>query len=118
MPHNSTRSAPLHYATSYSQPAAVALLLAKGAEVEARDALDRTPLMYAAIYGDVEAVRALLAAGARWDSGDQAGENAEDHAHMNLRADCATLLKEDRRAHWEAAGLPPQEPPRKESSYY
>lgn len=41
---------PLHYAIEKDRPAAVQLLLRKGAETEVWDHLDRTPLMHAAGY--------------------------------------------------------------------
>ena len=56
--------APLHYAASGPQPQVVALLLERGAEIEAESPNRTTPLMMAARYGSEAGVDLLLARGA------------------------------------------------------
>lgn len=65
-PATAALQTPLHLAVLSAQPANVALLLAHGASVHARDVLGHTPLYYAARQGGggMEMVRALRAAGA------------------------------------------------------
>ena len=56
---------PLHYAAAFSQPAAVAALLAAGADPNARDGVEQTPLHWAAWRNrNPSVVRVLLDAGA------------------------------------------------------
>ena len=55
---------PLHYAASGPAPKAVALLLARGAKVDARSPNGSTPLMMAAGYGPEESLDLLLKSGA------------------------------------------------------
>lgn len=55
---------PLHYAASGPQPAVVQLLVARGAQVDARSANGSTPLMMAARYGSEDGALWLLARGA------------------------------------------------------
>src|SRR5450631_2055385 len=54
----------------------VATLLAKGADLEARDKEGRTPLMLAAQYGRTATLRLLLEKGAKPDVRDSHGWNA------------------------------------------
>jgi ankyrin repeat protein len=55
---------PIHYAATGSQPAAVALMLDRGAPIDARSPNGTTPLMMAARYGAEASVDMLLARGA------------------------------------------------------
>lgn len=55
---------PIHYAATGSQPAAVALMLDRGAPIDARSPNGTTPLMMAARYGAEASVDLLLARGA------------------------------------------------------
>lgn len=55
---------PLHYAATGPSPEAVALLLDRGAAVDARAPNGNTPLMMAALYGKEESVLVLLKRGA------------------------------------------------------
>jgi uncharacterized protein len=61
---NRTGWAPLHYAASGPEADVVALLLDRGAMVDARSPNGSTPLMMAARYGSETAVGLLLARGA------------------------------------------------------
>ena len=71
---------PLHRATIYGRPALVALLLAKGADVNARDASGVTALGRAVLSGQSGAMDALLKAGANPDSADDTGQTALSYA--------------------------------------
>ena len=63
-PVNQPGWSPLHYAASGPEPKIVALLLERGAVVDAEAPNRNTPLMMAAGYGKEESVRLLLARGA------------------------------------------------------
>jgi len=71
---------PLHYAASGPEPALVALLLDRGAAIDAPSPNRSTPLMLAAGYGSIDAADLLLARGAdarlRNDKGIDAAEFA------------------------------------------
>ena len=63
-PINQSGWSPLHYAAAGPEPKIVALLLERGAVVDAEAPNRSTPLMMAAGYGKEESVRLLLARGA------------------------------------------------------
>ncbi|MGA2854740.1 MAG: ankyrin repeat domain-containing protein, partial [Verrucomicrobiota bacterium] len=67
---------PLHRAATQGHPAMVALLAAKGADVNARDAAGMTPIIRAALSGQVEVLDKLLKAGAKPDIEDDSGRTA------------------------------------------
>lgn len=71
---------PLHYAASGPEPKTVALLLARGAEVEAQSPNQNTALMMAVRYGSEAAVDLLLAQGADLKRVNAAGWNAVELA--------------------------------------
>ena len=54
----------LHFAAKYDQPAAIDMLLQRGALPEVRNAVDHSPLLAAAKHGAHSAATALLAQGA------------------------------------------------------
>jgi ankyrin repeat protein len=56
---------PLHFATMNSEPTTIRLLLAHGANINARDSLGRTALRHAACVGRLEILTELLDAGAK-----------------------------------------------------
>jgi ankyrin repeat protein len=72
----SGRGGPLFDAVDAGDVAAVKRLLARGAEVNARDGRGETALMRAAVYADAGVVAALLAAGANANARDKAGATA------------------------------------------
>jgi ankyrin repeat protein len=58
----------------------VKLLLAKGADIEAKDILHLTPLMWASKNGQAEMVKLLLNCGARRNIRNSSGQTALDLA--------------------------------------
>ena len=84
---------PLHWAAAYSaDPAVITLLLAQGADIEARSSYQRTPLHWAALSNAEPAITAtLLERGAdptaRTADGDTACDlaNRHDDAHAAVR---------------------------------
>lgn len=73
---------PLHYAATGPEPKMVALLLDRGARVEALSPNRSTPLMMAARYGAHESVPLLLNRGADPRARNDAGLTAADFARL------------------------------------
>jgi uncharacterized protein len=73
---------PLHYAASGPEPRMVDLLLANGAQSDARSPNGSTPLMMAARYGTEDAVKLLLAKGAQPGLKNDLGLSAADFARQ------------------------------------
>jgi len=71
---------PLHYAATGPDPRIVALLLERGAIVDAESPNRSTPLMMAARYGKEESVKLLLARGADPKRTNDLGQSAADAA--------------------------------------
>ncbi len=71
---------PLHYAASGPEPRAVAMLLDRGADIEALSPNRTTPLMMAARYGALDSADLLLARGASLKSRNDLGLGAVDFA--------------------------------------
>ena len=94
-----TRSAdgftPLHYAAFFGGSAAVAALLARGADPDAvaENAMRVTPLHSAAAAGDRESVRLLLDAGADPNAEQQGGFVPLDSALQRGDEEMAELLR-------------------------
>lgn len=84
---------PLHYAASGPEPAAVALLLERGAAIEALSPNRTTPLMMAAGYGAIDAARLLAARGADRRARNAAGLSAADFARRAGREALAAELE-------------------------
>lgn len=83
---------PLHYAASGPHTDLVALLLARGAEVEARSPNGTTPLMMAARYGSDDSVDLLLKQGASRQTRNIQNLNAADFAKLGGREPLAARL--------------------------
>ena len=77
--------APLHYAASGPEPKVVALLLERGAVVDAPSPNRSTALMMAARYGSEDSVRLLRARGADVKARNDLGLNAADFARLGGR---------------------------------
>ncbi|MBE7418141.1 MAG: ankyrin repeat domain-containing protein [Ideonella sp.] len=88
---------PLHYAATGPDPQIVELLIAKGAQVDARSPNGTTPLMMAARYGNEESITLLLAAKADRALRNQRQMNAADFARSAERESLAKRL--DSRLH-------------------
>jgi len=76
---------PIHYAATGEEPKAVALLLARGAPIDARSPSGLTPLMMAARYGSEPVVDLLIARGANKALRNDIGESAADRARAGGR---------------------------------
>jgi len=88
---------PLHYAASGPNPRIVELLLAQGAEVDARSPNGSTPLMMAARYGSEESVRLLLQRGADTKPRNERNFDAAEFARLAGRAKLAEQLQRETR---------------------
>ena len=84
---------PLHYAASGPEPQVVALLLARGAAIEARSPNGTTPLMMAARYGNEQSVAMLLEHKADAQARNDRGLNAADFARSAGREALAQRLE-------------------------
>lgn len=84
--------APLHYAATGPEPKVVALLLDRGADIEAPSANGTTPLMMAARYGSEDALNLLLARGAKLSARNVQGLGPADFARLDGRERLAARL--------------------------
>ena len=87
-------SSDLHSAAKRGDITAVNALLAKGAEVNAKDKDGRTALMYAAGNGHTETVETLLAKGAEVNAEDKGGRTALMYATWKGHTKIVRLLKQ------------------------
>ena len=83
---------PLHYAASSPEPKVVALLLDKGADINAPSPNRSTPLMMAARYGNEDSAQLLLARGADPKLRNDLGLSAADFATTGGREALAAKL--------------------------
>ena len=88
---------PLHYAASGPEPKVVALLLDRGARIEARSPNGTTPLMMAARYGAEEGAELLLARGANLAARNDLGLGVVDFALQGGRESLAARLQKPTR---------------------
>ena len=86
----------LHHAAELGYPDVARVLIARGADVNARDPLGRTPLHAAAYGGWIRVVEALLDSGADADAKDADGMKALDYAREAGFRDIAILLGDAR----------------------
>lgn len=84
---------PLHYAATGPDPKIVALLLQRGAPIEARSPNGTTALMMAAGYGSEESVTLLLAQHADATTRNERGLNAADFARLAGRESLTKRLE-------------------------
>lgn len=84
---------PLHYAASGPQPKVLAMLLERGAQVDAKSANGTTPLMMAAGYGAIDGAEMLLKRGADARTRNERGLNAADFARRAGRDALAERLE-------------------------
>ena len=80
---NALGKTPLHYAVTYRQPKALELLIAVGAEVNAKDGTGLTPLHVAAILNRIDEAQFLLGAGANVAARDGFGDTPLHSAAMH-----------------------------------
>lgn len=84
---------PLHYAASGPEPKVVALLLERGAVIDAPSPNRTTALMMAARYGSEDSVRLLRARGADLNARNELGLNAADFARLGGRESLTKALE-------------------------
>lgn len=84
---------PLHYAASGPETRMVALLLERGAQIEALSPNRSTPLMMASRYGPESSVDLLLARGASLAARNDAGLGAADFAELAGRESLVARLR-------------------------
>ena len=85
---------PLHYAAIKGHKEVVELLIAAGADVNAKDIDEWTPLHRAADAGHKEVAELLIAKGALVNAKDRVGETPLDFAINKNRTETADLLRE------------------------
>ncbi|MCU0969531.1 MAG: ankyrin repeat domain-containing protein [Rubrivivax sp.] len=85
--------APLHYAAAGPEPRAVALMLGRGAPIDARAPNGSTALMMAASYGAIDSAEMLLARGADARLRNGEGLDAADFARQAGRDRLAERLR-------------------------
>lgn len=90
---NKTGWTPLHYAASGADHQVVALLLDKGAAIDAPSPNGSTPVMMAALYGSEASVNLLLVRGADIKRKNDLGLRASDFALRGGREKLAAQLK-------------------------
>jgi ankyrin repeat protein len=83
----------LHDAVGFNQEAMAALLLSRGAGVNARDEQRLTPLHIAATNGKVPIIRLLLGHGAKRDAIDRSGRTPLDRAVEWEQPEAADVLR-------------------------
>ncbi len=83
---------PLHYAATGPEARVVALLLERGARIDAVSPIKSTPLMMAAKYGSEASVDLLIARGADPKWRNEAGQGASDYARQGGREALAARL--------------------------
>ena len=88
----------LNWAAWNNRPAAIRVLLARGATIDATNRTGFTALHHAAEAGSLDALKALLAAGARTDTPNAAGSLAVDTANEQGHPDAAALIAEAERS--------------------
>lgn len=91
------RFAPLHFAMRHSSSNGIQILrmlLAHGAEVEARTIIGQTPLFSAAIYDSAPAAKVLLAHGAKVNARQDGGRTPLHWAAINGYCEVARVLIE------------------------
>ncbi|HQF54674.1 MAG TPA: ankyrin repeat domain-containing protein [Fibrobacteria bacterium] len=92
----------LHMAAMNGKVDIISVLIARGAQVDAKDDNNSTPLMMAAMGGQLDAVKALLAQGAKIEAQNKLGENALHIAGAHGRMEVVKELI-DRGANVKAA---------------
>ncbi len=85
---------PLHYAASGPEPKAVAILLDRGADIEALSPNRSTPLMMASRYGAMDSADLLLARGASLKARNDADLSAIDFARSAGRDRLVTRMEQ------------------------
>jgi len=94
----------LHYAAGEGHTKVVELLIANGADVNAKDEVGWTPLHLAAYWGGKDIVELLIATGADVNAKDKHGETPLDFAHGVV----ATLLRHGAKTGYELNALIPR----------
>ena len=85
-------STPLHYAVSYGNASVVSILIAAGADVNAKSNGGDTPLRHAVLRGHASVVSILIAAGADVNAKSNGGDTPLRHAAQQGHASVVSIL--------------------------
>lgn len=83
---------PLHTAAWGKNKAIIEVLVANGADIDAKDKYGKTPLAEAVVWGSIDVVETLIALGASINIKDSDGGTPLDWAVANGRKDCVEVL--------------------------
>ena len=103
----STRAEAVHWTAYHGHRECLGLLMAAGADLDAKTELGLTAAIYAAMGGHANCLSMLIDAGCRLDIQDDSGWSAADWARQRGKKDCLALIDAEleRRDVAESIGL-------------